>query len=134
MTAKVDHVSCVEVVRLAYMFRRTVAEEVAFELAEYRRQQRAIRHWLNVPGNCDAQPRMAGMKADNYLRIGKQVRRLNALRRHLASVRGEHPSARLPTFKSDVKPPCEPQIAAMAERLQETVERAVWDFLYAQKS
>lgn len=134
MTPKLDPTACAEVVRLAHMFRRTVAEEVAFELAEYRRQQRAIRHWLNVPGNCDAQPRMASMKAENYLRIGKQVRRLNALRRHLASVRGEHPSARLPVFKADVKPPCEPQIAVVAARLQETVERAAWDFLYAQKS
>lgn len=77
---------------------------------------------------------MAEMKADRYLHYVKQLRRLNALRRHLASVRGEHPDARLPTFKPDVRPPCEPQIAAVAARMQETVERAAWEFLRAQES
>jgi sirohydrochlorin ferrochelatase len=41
-----------------------------------------------------------------------------------ASMRGEHPEARMPVFKDKTRV-CEPQIAELAARLQDGVERAV---------
>jgi predicted nuclease with TOPRIM domain len=126
--AKADVELVTSVLRLAHMFRRSVADQAAAELADYKRQLRDIRAWLK--DNAKAKPTLAEMKARHAIQLQGSINRLNRLRKQMASLRGEHPEARLPAFR-DRTAECDAAIAATAARLQETVERAVWESLRA---
>lgn len=99
-------------VRCALEFRVTLAEFMASELEKARGQ-------LKRQASANHRQWLAGRVAD-----------LEGLIVQHASMRGEHPGVSMPPERDKTKP-CEPRIKELAERLQETVERAAWESLRA---
>jgi hypothetical protein len=103
--------------RCAHSSRVTLAEFMEGEL--YRARMCAKR----AESSCERNPTDAQRKHLAWAQ--KCLTDVQKLIATYASMRGEHPDARMPVFK-DKERACEPQIAELAARLQDGVERATW--------
>lgn len=106
--------------RLAHDSRVSLAETMAGEL---QRARDGLRKAESAPP-C----RNAALAAKHLAWSKERVADLESWIASYASMRGEHPDARLPPLKDKTRR-CEPQIAEIAARLQDAVERAAWDVL-----